>query len=377
MPLPALLASPVAASAASGLLNGLGSIFGSNKSYQAAKLANATNLQIARETNQANLDLAEKNNAFNRGMYEKQNEDQIKFWQLQNQYNDPSNEVARLRKAGINPSMAFGDGAAAGAIQSATAPIADQSGLQDPGFVSPEVPGTSLAEAGGLALQKAIETYKSVEEARMASIDREFARANILADLENKKADLKKKGQESSVLDDTLKLLAATFKDRSESPMLQNSFLRGQINKVNEEVTSIELDRQIKKDTFLLAQRAQEFQESKFQKEYSALIKRLEIEAQNAQTAAYNAKTGRMNYGLAKAQFIKASGQAWRDYQLKVRQQAYNEKRGDELINLSKEQFEWNKKHLFDKLAGTVANSILDKFGGVPAMIGHGATAGW
>jgi hypothetical protein len=32
----------------------------------------------------------------------------IKFWQMQNQYNDPAQQMARLKKAGLNPNLIYG-----------------------------------------------------------------------------------------------------------------------------------------------------------------------------------------------------------------------------------------------------------------------------
>ena len=32
----------------------------------------------------------------------------IKFWQMQNAYNDPSQQMSRLKKAGLNPNLVYG-----------------------------------------------------------------------------------------------------------------------------------------------------------------------------------------------------------------------------------------------------------------------------
>lgn len=39
-----------------------------------------------------------------------QNENAIKFWQLNNEYNSPLNQMKRLQQAGINPNLAFSNG---------------------------------------------------------------------------------------------------------------------------------------------------------------------------------------------------------------------------------------------------------------------------
>lgn len=61
-----------------------------------------------------------KNRQFTEYMYNKQKQDNLDFWNMQNSYNSPEQEMARLLKAGLNPNLVYGNGAAtsnAGAIQ--------------------------------------------------------------------------------------------------------------------------------------------------------------------------------------------------------------------------------------------------------------------
>lgn len=51
---------------------------------------------------------------FSREMYQRQYQDNVKFWQMQNAYNDPSAQMQRLKAAGLNPAMIYG-GQGAGA----------------------------------------------------------------------------------------------------------------------------------------------------------------------------------------------------------------------------------------------------------------------
>lgn len=82
-----------------------------------------------------------KSRKFAREMYDKQKADQIAFWNMANKYNAPSAEMARLKAAGLNPALMYGQGAEAnraGAIgkpqalsaASSTAPISTGSVLQ-------------------------------------------------------------------------------------------------------------------------------------------------------------------------------------------------------------------------------------------------------
>jgi hypothetical protein len=57
-----------------------------------------------------------KSRAFSREMYEKTKADNIKFWDMQNQYNSPEAQMQRLKAAGLNPNMVYDKG---GAIQAA------------------------------------------------------------------------------------------------------------------------------------------------------------------------------------------------------------------------------------------------------------------
>lgn len=71
----------------------------SSRALAGTKNTNQTNLDIARETNQANLDL-----------YREQYQNAVDFWNKENDYNTASKQVQRLRDAGLNPAMAFGQG---------------------------------------------------------------------------------------------------------------------------------------------------------------------------------------------------------------------------------------------------------------------------
>ncbi|WNK13974.1 MAG: DNA pilot protein [Microvirus sp.] len=44
-------------------------------------------------------------------MYQKNKQDQIDFWNMQNQYNSPAMQMQRLKAAGLNPNLVYGNGA--------------------------------------------------------------------------------------------------------------------------------------------------------------------------------------------------------------------------------------------------------------------------
>lgn len=76
-----------------------------------AALAAATSQAI----NQANsymaaTNLNKKSRDFSREMYEKTKADALANWDRQNEYNSPSSQMERLRVAGLNPNLVYGNG---------------------------------------------------------------------------------------------------------------------------------------------------------------------------------------------------------------------------------------------------------------------------
>lgn len=50
------------------------------------------------------------NQRFSEKMYNRQRKDALEFWNMQNAYNDPSAQMDRLRNAGLNPHLVYGNG---------------------------------------------------------------------------------------------------------------------------------------------------------------------------------------------------------------------------------------------------------------------------
>lgn len=65
-----------------------------------------------------------KTQRYNREMYDKQRQDALADWTMQNEYNSPMSQMARLREAGLNPNLVYGKGAdnTSGAVRSSQAP---------------------------------------------------------------------------------------------------------------------------------------------------------------------------------------------------------------------------------------------------------------
>lgn len=82
-----------------GIVSGIGSAVGGVMNLIGQSSANRANIQMQRETNQANRELAEYNW-----------QQQIDMWNRQNEYNAPTAQMSRLREAGLNPHLVYGNG---------------------------------------------------------------------------------------------------------------------------------------------------------------------------------------------------------------------------------------------------------------------------
>ena len=72
-----------------------------------AEKTNAANKGMTQQTNEMNYKIASEANAYNRENLQLQNQWNIEQWERENAYNDPSAQVERYLKAGINPLWAM------------------------------------------------------------------------------------------------------------------------------------------------------------------------------------------------------------------------------------------------------------------------------
>lgn len=95
------------------LISGMSGLLGSGLGAISTRNSNRTNLKIARETNQTNKELAEQANQWN-----------LEQWNRENEYNSPLAQMERLRAAGLNPNLVYGNGATTTAAKSPSAEVA-------------------------------------------------------------------------------------------------------------------------------------------------------------------------------------------------------------------------------------------------------------
>lgn len=146
MPIPAAMAAAIPAAAAQAITSIGGLIAGGSQNRRNIAFqreANAQNIAFQQQTNQQQM-------AFQREMYDLQRRHSLQDFTMQNEYNSPTSQMARLREAGLNPHLVYGNGA----TQTA-APVRSSSpsggGLQAPNVHAPKVDNSYIQNALNLA----------------------------------------------------------------------------------------------------------------------------------------------------------------------------------------------------------------------------------
>lgn len=179
------------------ILSGGASVLDSILKFFSQKSANKTNVQMTRETNAANMEIANRNNAMQVAMNRENNDFNrrmaLEMFNLENAYNSPIEQMARLRAAGVNPALYFANSNGSAGIGDASTPSASSSGISPsmPNLVAPHVePLPSLVGGSIAALHQ-------------------------LAQIYDFKASAEKKGQETTnlreLLDETERLMRANI----------------------------------------------------------------------------------------------------------------------------------------------------------------------
>lgn len=201
-------------------------------------------------TNKVNKDIAQMNNEFNERMMDKQYQNDVRLMEMQNAYNDPSQQAQRLREAGLNPAFALGQvasGSATSARPNGTGmPSAQQVNMQAPQF-------TGLTDAMRYLLEKQqveANVAKTNSETRTNNLNFQFLAIRNLAELNEitergrgLKYDNKMKAIQSSMYRDMLgadyenkKLQNLDLQQTTQMKYFQTLMLNKQLNSYDTEL---------------------------------------------------------------------------------------------------------------------------------------------
>lgn len=232
-------------SAIGGIASGISSIYAANKNYRSQQETNEMNYRIAQETNQANLDL-----------YREQYADSVAQWNRENAYNDPSQQVQRLSRAGLNPALNFGSGDnTAGSMSLPSASPAVGATME-----APQIHYSDTYVTQALAsLSSLLESSKSSEEAKGLAIDNQYRDAKNKHELDKIIAENQKiladtavsQEQRAKIKEDTnMAILARNHFEDSynmnlRSIELQNERAENEIALLKEQKESIRVERSI------------------------------------------------------------------------------------------------------------------------------------
>lgn len=86
-----------------GVISGVGSLLGGLGS-------SAMNNKAVKDTNKANMEIAKYQAQWQQQENEKAYQRSLNMWNLQNEYNSPTQQMARIRAAGLNPNLVYGNG---------------------------------------------------------------------------------------------------------------------------------------------------------------------------------------------------------------------------------------------------------------------------
>lgn len=136
-----------------------------------------------------NLIMNERNNRYNREQNEQAYQQNLQMWHLQNAYNLPANQISRLKQAGLNPNLIYGN-----PDNTAGAPPEQQGAKGERGEIDP------MAIANALMMQKQMEGIESQKEVNAATA------RDLNATSEGKEIDNKIKEKELNTWDENYNL---------------------------------------------------------------------------------------------------------------------------------------------------------------------------
>lgn len=193
------------------LLQGFGSLVG----------AASQNVNI-NKTIKAQAQENEKNRQYNLQLAKMQNEWNLQQWERENEYNNPLNQMARLKAAGLNPNLVYGNGAAQSTA--APSPSLTSGAPSSPQDMSLMAQRPTVGQIMNQALQNRIlqaqventeaQTKKTLTDAGISQIQLEYEDAKQLIGLDLMRQTFDKNSKEWQILGEELeqaKILSSIY----------------------------------------------------------------------------------------------------------------------------------------------------------------------
>ncbi len=165
----------------------LGSVGQSNQNatqQQIAQERNELDYKMWQEEKEHNIEMFNMENQANIDMFNMQNQAEIDMWNMNNAYNDPSQQVERLRNAGLNPYL-YLQGQSGSAGNSSSAPSA---GTLNAGSIAasnrPTPQGYSYSDPWLIAGSQMLDSVSAFSQAHLNDL---VARGQAISNTDNEK----------------------------------------------------------------------------------------------------------------------------------------------------------------------------------------------
>lgn len=171
----------------SGLLGSLGSglvkgVVGLGTDYLNSQWQYSNDMKALERQNEYNLAMADKTFGQNQALAEQDYQRNLDMWNLQNQYNSPTMQMARLRAAGLNPNLVYGGGNVSGLTTS------DAPQMQSAQYSAPQ--SASVPSKKALAFDRFFDAMSKYQQLENQHLTNEFTRQRIaLAERDSDRAD--------------------------------------------------------------------------------------------------------------------------------------------------------------------------------------------
>jgi hypothetical protein len=134
------------------------------------------------------------NSLFQKGADKRQNKAQIDLWNMNNKYNHPSSQMARLREAGLNPNLVYGGSVQGATGQSTSAP--------------------TVAKEAPIKIGNPLETYANAKQQTLTTDNLRAQNTVLLNDAALKAANTLKTMNESGIKGLEKNLMEKTLEDQ-------------------------------------------------------------------------------------------------------------------------------------------------------------------